>query len=423
MAAVEGIFDTDSEDELPPGWEERVTTDGRVYYANTFQNQKLSLPLGPGFCTGWEERVTTDGRVYYANHTEKTTQWVHPSSGKRKRVLGELPYGWEQCTDEEGRMYYVDHVTRITTYTDPRLAFAVSEDKEWRQRFDGHSTALQVLQGRDLTGRVAVVTGANSGIGEDGAMLESHRFEMAVLLALHGAHVILACSMVLQDLHKANLAAKAIRAERASVLMFRTKKFVLLNPASVQVDVLQLDLASLRSVKQFADNFRLRELPLHILVLNAGLFGLPWQLTEDGLESLFQVNHLGQFYLTQLLEDVLIKSAPARVVVVTSESHRFVELKGLPLTEEWLSPADDRVWPMEQYNRTKLCNMLFSQELHRRLSRQGVTSNALHPGNMISTDLPRNWWFYRLIFLLVRPFTKSLFQLLRNQQAGDCTCT
>ncbi|XP_078688759.1 WW domain-containing oxidoreductase-like isoform X3 [Branchiostoma floridae x Branchiostoma belcheri] len=277
-------------------------------------------------------------------------------------------------------MYYVDHVTRITTYTDPRLAFAVSEDKEWRQRFDGHSTALQVLQGRDLTGRVAVVTGANSGIG----------FETARSLALHGAHVILAC----RDKHKANLAAKAIRAERASV----------------QVDVLQVDLASLRSVKQFADNFRLRELPLHILVLNAGLFGLPWQLTEDGLESIFQVNHLGQFYLTQLLEDVLVKSAPARVVVVTSESHRFVELKGLPLTEEWLSPSDDRVWPMEQYNRTKLCNMLFSQELHRRLSRQGVTSNAVHPGNMISTDLPRNWWFYRLLFLLVRPFTKSLQQ-------------
>eukprot|EP00058_Branchiostoma_floridae_P002011 XP_002587499.1 hypothetical protein BRAFLDRAFT_61292 [Branchiostoma floridae] len=134
MASVEGIFDTDSEDELPPGW---------------------------------EERVTTDGRVYYANHREKTTQWVHPSSGKRKRVLGELPYGWEQCTDDEGRIYYVDHVTRITTYTDPRLAFAVPEDKEWRQRFDGHSTALQVLQGRDLSGRVAMVTGANCGIGEE----------------------------------------------------------------------------------------------------------------------------------------------------------------------------------------------------------------------------------------------------------------
>ncbi|CAH1270807.1 WWOX [Branchiostoma lanceolatum] len=347
MAAVEGIFDTDSEDELPPGW---------------------------------EERVTTDGRVYYANHTEKNTQWVHPSSGKRKRVLGELPYGWEQHTDEEGRIYYVDHVTKITTYTDPRLAFAVTEDKEWRQRFDGHSTALQVLQGRDLTGRVAMVTGANCGIG----------FETARSLALHGAHVILAC----RDLHKGNQAAKVIRAERASV----------------QVEVLQLDLASLRSVKQLADNFRLRELPLHFLILNAGLFGVPWQLTEDGLESIFQVNHLGQFYLTQLLEDILVKSAPARVVMVTSESHRFVELKGLPLTEEWLSPSSDRVWPVEQYNRTKLCNVLFSQELHRRLSRRGVCSNALHPGNMMATNLARNWWFYRLLFLLVRPFTKSLQQ-------------
>lgn len=64
--------------------------------------------------------------------------------------------------------------------------------------------------------------------------------------------------------------------------------------------------------------------PLHILICNAAMFGAPWSLTEDGLESTFQVNHLGHFYLVQLLEDVLRQSSPARVVVVSSESHRLV---------------------------------------------------------------------------------------------------
>lgn len=145
-----------------------------------------------------------------------------------------------------------------------------------------------------------------------------------------------------------------------------------------------------------------------MLILNAGVFALPHELTSDGLERSFQVNHVGHFYLTKLLQHVLVKSAPSRVVTVSSESHRFSFLTNENISKEYLSPKDARSFtPMIAYNDTKLCNVLFSMELNKRLSKYGVYCNSLHPGNMMSTGISRNWWFYRLMFALVRPFTKS----------------
>ncbi|XP_062923283.1 WW domain-containing oxidoreductase isoform X4 [Mobula hypostoma] len=345
-----GLDDTDSEDELPPGWEERTTKDG------------------------W---------VYYANHVELKTQWDHPKTGKKKRVAGDLPYGWEQETDENGQVYFVDHINKRTTYLDPRLAFTVEETSEKpniRQRYDGNSAAMEILQGRDLSGKVVIVTGANSGIG----------FESARSLALHGAHVILACrnrarateaiQKILEEWHKA------------------------------KIEAMILDLSSLQSVQQFAEAFKARDLPLHVLICNAAVFGCPWQLTEDGLETTFQVNYLGHFYLVQLLQDVLRRSVPSRVIVVSSESHRFTDIKDSSgkLDFSLLSPVKKDYWAMLAYNRSKLCNLYFSNELNRRLSPHGVTSNALHPGNMMYSSLHRSWWLYTLLFALARPFTKSM---------------
>ncbi|XP_005103964.1 WW domain-containing oxidoreductase [Aplysia californica] len=344
------MFDSDSEDELPPGW---------------------------------EERVTTDGKVYYANHETRNTQWKHPVTGKKKVVKGELPYGWERNVMEDGTVYFVDHVNQKTTYTDPRLAFA-EEVKDtpldFRQKFDGSSTALQVLQGRDLTGKFALITGASCGIG----------LETARSLAIHGATVVMACRNM-----------EAAHAGRALILAEQPK---------AQVEVLHVDFCCLRSVKDMAEQYQQKGWPLHLLILNAGVFGLPHSTTEDGLETTFQVNHLAQFYLTKLLINTLMRSAPARVIVVASESHRFSDLKESNISLDKLSPKSGQYWHMSAYNNSKLCNILFSNELNSRLSPHGITANALHPGNMMSSQLSRYSWFYQIIFTLVRPFTKSMQQ-------------
>ncbi|XP_070574328.1 WW domain-containing oxidoreductase-like [Ptychodera flava] len=346
------LLDTDSEDELP---------------------------------AGWEERSARDGRVYYAHHGDKKTQWHHPRTGKRKRIIGELPYGWETAIDETGCQYFIDHLNKKTTYSDPRLAFAVEDNPEKgeiTQRFDSYSTCRSILQGRDLSGQYVIITGANGGIG----------FETANALALHGAHVVMAC----RNLKKANAAAKKIREARPEA----------------KVETMLLDLASLRSVRQFAENYKLREWPLHTLILNAAVFGLPWSLTEDGFETTFQVNHLSHFYLFNLLKDLLIDcdASAARVVVVSSESHRFVNIIGNTFDVETLSPPKEEYWSMLAYNRSKLCNVMFALELHRRFSNQGIACNVLHPGNMIYTGLPKKWWLIWFLYMLVRPFTKSLSQ-------------
>ena len=161
--------------------------------------------------------------------------------------------------------------------------------------------------------------------------------------------------------------------------------------------------------------------PLDILILNAGVFGAGHKMTEDGFERTFQVNHLSHFLLVKLLEKRLLTSAPSRVIVVSSENHRHSFLSRQNISQEYLSPAtSSRFVPMMAYNDSKLCNVLFASQLNHRLSRHQVTSCSLHPGNMISTGISRNWWFYRLLFATVRPFTKScvsnqwwfVFQLL-----------
>ncbi|XP_058011150.1 WW domain-containing oxidoreductase isoform X4 [Ahaetulla prasina] len=265
------------------------------------------------------------------------------------------------------------------------MAFTVEDNPmktNMKQKYDGNTTAMEVLEGRDLSGKVIIITGANAGIG----------FETAKSFALHGAHVILAC----RNTSRADEAVRQILKEWHKA----------------KVEAIALDLASLQSVWEFAETFKSKNLGLHVLVCNAAVFGLPWQLTEDGLETTFQVNHLGHFYLIQLLKDVLCRSAPARIVTVSSESHRFTDIKenSGKLDFNLLSPSKKDYWAMLAYNRSKLCNILMSNELNRRLSPHGVISNALHPGNLIYSSIHHNWWLYTLLFTLARPFTKSLQQ-------------
>lgn len=339
---------------------------------------------------GWEERVTVDGSVFYANHLSEATQWTHPRTGKKKRVSGELPFGWERCVDKNtGKVIYIDHENKRTTYTDPRLAFAIEEKEhvnDFRQRFDASSTALQVLHGRDLNGKLAVITGANSGIG----------FETARSLAKHGCSVIFAC----RNLAAAEEAINQIRSEKQA--------------AGDNCIAIYLDLSSLASVVQFANTVKSKYTRIDMLILNAGVFGLPFTVTGDGFEAHFQINHLSHFYLTILLRPLLVRGS--RVVVLSSESHRFANITPSNLSTSILSPeTQSKYWDMMAYNNSKLCNLLFARQLAKNLQNEGISVFSVHPGNMVSSKLARNWWLYKLLFTLVRPFTKSL------QQAASTT--
>lgn len=235
--------------------------------------------------------------VSFRSRQETKTQWTHPRTGKTKRVHGELPFGWQkEIEPETGQTIYVDTKNGKKTYIDPRLAFAQENLPQHigqvRQRFDASTTALQVLHGRDLNGKVAVITGANSGIG----------FETARSLALHGCEIYFACRS-----EASTSEAIARIAEEKSL-------------AGDRCHFVPLDLASLRSVAECARQIKRKVKHIDMLILNAGVFALPHILTVDGLETTFQVSHLSHFYLTQLLEDCL--NHRSRVVVLSSESHR-----------------------------------------------------------------------------------------------------
>lgn len=220
----------------------------------------------------------------------------------------------------------------------------------------------------DLKGKVALVTGANSGIG----------LETARGLAALGARVILGC----RDLYKAEEA-------RASILKS--------HPES-QVDVLALDLANPMNIRSAAEVLRRTHKALHILVNNAGIWPVKRQETREGHELTFAVNHLGTFTLTQALLPLLKASAPSRIVTLSSALH----YQGKMVWDD----LEYRTRPykaMEAYNQSKLANVLMTKALARRLEGTGVAAYAVHPG-VVATQLIRDYprWISQLarLFLL-----------------------
>lgn len=198
----------------------------------------------------------------------------------------------------------------------------------------------------DLSGKTAVVTGANSGIG----------YEAARVLAARGARVVLACRSVA----RAGEARDAIAAERPDAA----------------VEVLPLDLASLESVRRFARDFASRHPVLDLLCNNAGVMAIPYRKTADGFEMQIGTNHLGHFALTAALLPQLLAAPAARVVNVSSTFHKmgridFDDLHGERRYRKWGA-----------YSQSKLANLLFTYELQRRLERAGAPaiSVACHPG-------------------------------------------
>jgi retinol dehydrogenase 12 len=218
-------------------------------------------------------------------------------------------------------------------------------------------------ESQDLRNRVAIVTGANTGIG----------LVTARELARAGARVFVACRSPANAL----TAVKLIAQESGSQL----------------VEALTLDLGDFASVRRCAAEFLARDLPLHLLVNNAGLAGQRG-LTASGFELAFGVNHLGHFLLTNLLLDRLLTSAPARVVTVASRAHT----RSSGLDWDACRKATATRLAIKEYADSKLANVLFSAELARRLAGSGVSTYALHPG-VVASDIWRKipWPFNALI--------------------------
>jgi retinol dehydrogenase 14 len=198
--------------------------------------------------------------------------------------------------------------------------------------------------------RVFVVTGANSGIGK----------ATAAGLALLGGTVVMACR-------------DATRGESARQDITRAS-------GNSRVALMTVDLASEASTRAFAEEFPQTYPRLDALVNNAGVYTSHREVTADGLERQFEVNYLSGFLLTHLLLDLLKKSAPSRIVNVSSTAHgggtiRFDDLQG-----------ERRYWGFRAYSQSKLAQVLFTRELARRLEGTGVTVNACHPG-VIRTNL------------------------------------
>lgn len=198
----------------------------------------------------------------------------------------------------------------------------------------------------DLREKVFIITGANSGLG----------YESTLALAEKGATVIMAC----RNPERAQQSLETIRQKISSA----------------NLDWIELNLASLKSIRTFANSFKSKYNKLDVLVNNGGPIIAPRNVTEDGFESHFGVNHLGHFALTGLLLDLLLNTPSSRVVTVSSRMHVDGKI-------EWDDLMSERSYDrMAAYRQSKLAQLLFAFELNRKLQAKSVStiSVAAHPG-------------------------------------------
>ncbi|XP_065862941.1 short-chain dehydrogenase TIC 32, chloroplastic-like isoform X2 [Euphorbia lathyris] len=252
--------------------------------------------------------------------------------------------------------------------------------------FSARSTAEQVTQGIDGTALTAIVIGlASSGIG----------VETARVLAMRGVYVVM-----------------AVRNVEAAT---KIKQTILKENPSAKLEVMQIDLSSMASIRKFASQYISSGLPLNILINNAAVVIPPFTLSEDNIELQFATNHVGHFLLTDLLLEIMKNTAresnqEGRIFNVSSIGHHVVYREGIRF---------DKINDQSVYNKyiaygqSKLANILHANELARRLKEDGVdiTANSLHPGG-IATNLARHHSFVSLL---------SNFFLLKNHQQGAAT--
>ena len=231
----------------------------------------------------------------------------------------------------------------------------------------------------DLSGKVIIVTGGNSGLG----------YESVKAFAMKGADVVLAS----RSMEKGEEA----RAE------------ILKDVPDGKIEVMQLDLGDLESVKNFASEFKLGHKKLDVLLNNAGIMMTPYFTTKDGFEAQLGTNHLGHFALTGLMMDVILKTQGARIVNVSSGAHKSGEMDFSNLQYE----NGIGYKPMKAYGRSKLSNLLFTYELQRKLeaAKKDTISVAAHPG-VAMTNLARHLEG-KFLYKILTP----LFKMMAQDQA------
>lgn len=234
-----------------------------------------------------------------------------------------------------------------------------------------------------MGGKTVIITGANTGIGK----------ETAIDLAKRGARVIMAC----RDDQRGSQAASHVRQLTGND----------------NVVYKHLDLASLTSIRQFADEINHNETKVSVLINNAGIAHSPRWTTQEGFEMQFGVNHLGHFLLTNLLLDKLKMSAPSRIIVVTSSLYKSATIN----FDDLQSVQDYK--PQVAYKQSKLANILFAHRLSKDLAGSGVTVNSVHPG-IVWTELARYSTVLNSTWkrMLVRPL---ILLILKTPQQGAQT--
>lgn len=225
----------------------------------------------------------------------------------------------------------------------------------------------------DLTNKLCIVTGANSGIGK----------ETVRAFARQKAYVVMICR-------------NQQRAQQA-------REEIISDTGHTGIEVMLADLALQYDVRKVAGQITEKFNKIDLLVNNAGIIADQREETADGIEKTLAVNHLAPFMLTNLLRDPLHKAQEARVINVSSEVHRMgagiFDIENLQLEENYA--------PIKAYGVSKLCNIMFTHELAKKWAGTSVTTNSLHPG-VVSTQLAENGhWMMKLFYFIGRPFMKS----------------